>query len=185
MMTEIEKIQRAKMYIDKLANGIDPISDTELENDTILNNVRLARCFFYVSDVLSKVIENGGEVKISRKSSPFFITEEEIKSITVSDTAIAVSELCKLISNAVNNGSRGRLSATTVTGWLVSKGFLQVITTPDGKNKKIPTDIGSNLGIITERRTSLRGDYDVNLYNKQAQQFILDNLTAVLQEKLL
>lgn len=27
-MTELEKIERAKMYMDKLANGINPIDDT-------------------------------------------------------------------------------------------------------------------------------------------------------------
>ena len=26
-MTELEKIERAKMYMDKLANGINPIND--------------------------------------------------------------------------------------------------------------------------------------------------------------
>ena len=55
-MTELETMQRAKMYMDKLAQGIDPITDRELPEDSALNNVRLARCFFYVSDVLGQVI---------------------------------------------------------------------------------------------------------------------------------
>ena len=48
-MTELETMQRAKMYLDKLAQGIGPISGQEIPNDSVLNNVRLARCFFYVS----------------------------------------------------------------------------------------------------------------------------------------
>lgn len=36
-MTELEKMERAKMYLDKLANGIDPITDQELPDDTVLN----------------------------------------------------------------------------------------------------------------------------------------------------
>lgn len=184
-MTELEKMQRAKMYIDKLANGIDPISDTELENDTVLNNVRLARCFFYISEVLGKVINNGGEVKKTRKRTPFFMTEEEKEKVQLSDTAIAVSELCRLISDAVSDDDRGKLSASKVNEWLITKGFLEVVTTSDGKNKKVPTDIGRDLGITTQHRSSFRGDYDVNIYNKQAQQFVLDNLTAVLKEGLL
>lgn len=44
-MTEFEKMQRAKMYIDKLANGIDPLTDTEIMCDSTLNNVRISRCF--------------------------------------------------------------------------------------------------------------------------------------------
>ena len=30
-MTELEKMQREKMCIDKLANGIDPLTDNETE----------------------------------------------------------------------------------------------------------------------------------------------------------
>ena len=45
-MTELETMQRAKMYLDKLAQGIDPISGQEIPNDSVLNNVRLARWLF-------------------------------------------------------------------------------------------------------------------------------------------
>ena len=45
-MTELEIMQRAKMYMDKLAQGIDPITDEEVPEDSVLNNVRLAQCFF-------------------------------------------------------------------------------------------------------------------------------------------
>ena len=43
-MTELEIMHRAKMYMEKLAQGIDPISDQEIPEDSVLNNVRLARC---------------------------------------------------------------------------------------------------------------------------------------------
>ena len=59
-MTELETLKRAKMYMDKLAQGIDPITDTEIDGDSCLNNVRLARCFFYISGVLDRLIARGG-----------------------------------------------------------------------------------------------------------------------------
>ncbi len=51
-MTELEKIERAKTYMEKLANGINPLDDTEAPDEDIINQVRLSRCFFFVSDVL-------------------------------------------------------------------------------------------------------------------------------------
>ena len=48
-MTELETMQRAKMYIDKLANGINPLNDAPVPEWELLNNVRLRRCFFYCS----------------------------------------------------------------------------------------------------------------------------------------
>ena len=48
-MTELEKIEQAKMYMDKLANGINPIDDTMAPDDDLINNVRLSRCFLLMS----------------------------------------------------------------------------------------------------------------------------------------
>ena len=47
-MTELEKIVYAKTFIDKLANGINPINDTPIPEGDTVNNVRLSRCFFFV-----------------------------------------------------------------------------------------------------------------------------------------
>ena len=55
-MTELETLQRAKMYIDKMAKGIDPLTDMEIPEDSILNQVRISRCLYYVSDVLARRI---------------------------------------------------------------------------------------------------------------------------------
>ena len=57
-MTELEKIAYAKSFIDKLANGINPLDDTPVPEDDIVNNVRLSRCFFYVSDLLRQVYDD-------------------------------------------------------------------------------------------------------------------------------
>ena len=56
-MTELEKIEYAKTFIDKLANGINPLDDTAIPENDIVNNVRLSRCFFYVSTILQKEID--------------------------------------------------------------------------------------------------------------------------------
>ena len=39
---------------------------------------------------------------------------------------------------------------------------------------------GNELGITTEVRTDLNGNYAVVLYNRAAQQFIIDNIDSVI-----
>lgn len=51
-MSESEKLIRAKIYVDNLANGINPIDDSEIPSGNLINDVRLSRCFFFLSDVL-------------------------------------------------------------------------------------------------------------------------------------
>lgn len=102
-MTELETMQRAKMYMDKLAQGIDPITDQEIPKDSTLNNVRLARCFFYVSDVLAKVIVNGGVIGGKPKLQDFSITMEQLFGVQISQEPVRVTQLVEMISTAVDN----------------------------------------------------------------------------------
>ena len=99
-MTELEIMQRAKVYMDKLAQGIDPISDQEMPEDSVLNNVRLARCFFYVSGVLDQVIANGGNVKKTPKKD-FYVTEEELRRIAVSQEPTQITQFVDRIMNVI------------------------------------------------------------------------------------
>lgn len=122
-MTELEIMQRAKMYMEKLAQGIDPISDQEMPEDSVLNNVRLARCFFYVSGILDQVIANGGKV-VSISQKDFFITDEELRRVNPSQEPIRITQFVDLIMNAINDPDRKRLKTTTITGWLIQKGFM-------------------------------------------------------------
>ena len=45
-MEDIELLYRAKTYINKLENGINPLSDQLIKEDDVVNNIRLSRCFF-------------------------------------------------------------------------------------------------------------------------------------------
>lgn len=69
-MTELETLQRAKMYMEKLANGINPLDDTMIPDGEVVNQVRLSRCFFYVADVLRQVIDNGGVTAQKKSRKP-------------------------------------------------------------------------------------------------------------------
>lgn len=86
-MTELERIAYAKTFIDKLANGINPLDNQPVSEQDVINNVKLARCFFYVSDVLRRVIENGGIAPHKKQSSrPFYITPEQLSHYSYSKT---------------------------------------------------------------------------------------------------
>ena len=181
-MTELETMQRAKMYMDKLSRGIDPITDREVPEDSSLNNVRLARCFFYVSDILGKVIANGGVIGGKPKLSSFTITPEQISRVQVSLEPVRVTQLVEMVSQTVDDPLMKKLSTTTITNWLLEKGFLEKQILPDGKSRRVPTENGLRLGMSTQIRQGQYGEYQAVFYDAQAQQFVLDNLAAILEE---
>lgn len=182
-MTELETMQRAKMYMDKLAQGIDPVSGRELPEDAALNNVRLARCFFYVSDILGQVIANGGVVGSKAKLQPFAVTPEQLARVQLSAEPVRITQLVDMIGAAADNPQMKKLNTTVITNWLLKKGFLEKETDPEGKSNRVPTSAGLGIGLFTQSRQGKYREYQAVFYNLQAQRFVLDNLDAMLTEE--
>lgn len=66
MEMDIKLVLHAMDYIDDLARGINPFTKEEIDDNDIINNVKISRCLFYVSDVLDTVIA-GDRLKNSKK----------------------------------------------------------------------------------------------------------------------
>ncbi|MBE6038635.1 MAG: hypothetical protein E7218_05450 [Anaerofustis stercorihominis] len=179
-MNDYETLLRAKQYIDMLAKGINPLDNTPIDEGEVINNVRISRCLHYVSDILGKVIDNGGKVaKTARKLPPFFINNKELAAFSYSDEPVGITEITKRINYLTDTSEKSSLSFTKITKWLVDIEFLREEVLSDGKKRKLPTDMGRRFGIITEERNGPSGDYTAVLYTKEAQRFIIDNLNAV------
>lgn len=183
IMTELETMQRAKMYMDKLAQGVDPITNQVLPGDSALNQVRLARCFFYVSGVLDQVIANGGYVGTRPKKNDFVLTPEQCAKVKISGEPVRITEFVDLLYEAAANPEMKKLNTTTITNWLLEKGLMVKEDGADGKSRRVPTDAGRSLGISTEVRQGQYGEYLAVYYNTDAQKYILDNLEAIMQAK--
>ena len=182
-MTELDTVCRAKMYLDKLAKGVDPITDQEMPDDAVLKQIRLSRCFTYISGLLQKIIVNGGEVGRKYQTDnrlPFSATADEIAKIPVADVSMTILHFCKHISAAVGHTDQRMLSPKIVTDWLLNNGFLRVEQAGE-KTRRRATDKGLALGLYEEKREGQYGLYIAVFYNTTAQQFILDNLAGVLE----
>ena len=73
-----------------------------------------------------------------------------------------------------------KLSYRSVTRFLVDSNLLTESVDANGKIKRRPTAVGESLGIKTEDRVGARGPYTVILYDRNAQQLLLDNMGAIV-----
>ena len=182
-MTELEIMQHAKDYLDKLAKGIDPLTGREVPEGEIINNVRISRCLFYVSDVLRQVIENGGVIGAPAKRgelAPYTLPFEARSRYAFGDWPLRVSQIAQRLNELVDLSTMQKLKTTSITKFLLQSGLLFEEEGPSGKKSKCPTEAGWKLGISPQQRTGLNGDYTAVVYDRQAQQFILDNLDAII-----
>lgn len=183
-MTELETLERSKMYMEKLANGIHPITGAVLPDEDVINDVRLSRCFFYIADILRQVIEHGGVVpqkKSTAKKLAFSLPVEARSAVDLSPSPIPASEIARRINELIDQETMSKLSYRAITDWLISIELLEETVSSSKKLTKRPTPQGESLGIFLETRTGHRGPYVVALYTPAAQQFVVDNLDAIIE----
>ncbi len=178
-MTETEILQHAKSYIDKLANGINPLTGEKASESDIINNVRISRCLFYVSDVLRQVIEEKTYLPAKKtKKIPFSISASKKNEYVYSDTPVTLSGITYQLNRLADSEECRKISRRNISDWLVEKGDLK-IKEYNGKTRKYPTAAGYERGISTKRVERSSGEYTAVIYNTDAQHYIIDNLDAI------
>ena len=169
---------RAEAYIRKMADGINPITNEPAADCDMVNNVRITRCLYYVSDILRQVIDNDGVIKKkSSKKAEFFITDEQRAALTEFDRPAYASELADKINAVTEINNCKKFAAKWVTEYFVSIGLLYI----DDDSKRA-AEAGAELGILSEKRRSsyTHREYWVNAYSPEAQRFIIDNIDSIV-----
>lgn len=183
-MTELEKMIRAESYIRKMADGINPITDETAADNDMVNNVRITRCLYYVSDILRQVIANNGVIEKrssgSGKKSGFYMTDEQRADFTVFDHPVYLKELVEKVNLLTEINKCKKFAAKWVTAYFVSIGLLVV---DEELGSKFATEEGRDLGIMSEKRQAIYSpkEYWVNQYSPEAQRFIIDNIDAITE----
>ena len=173
-MPDIEKITYAKSFIDKLANGVNPLDGTEINEGDIVNNVRISRCLFFVSEVLQRVIDESEVSQTLDDSEDSGLTEEIFTPCSI---PLTPPELARRIGNSAGNI---RVSGASIGKWLYSIGFIDTTEVAPGKKVMVPTDHGKEMGITNSIENKGRGPRVQYFLDENAQQFVYDNIEAVI-----
>lgn len=171
-----------RYYANSLMNGIDPTSRGQFVEDTVMNIPKIKK---YNEDVCNLIdsmivaITSAGERQ--KGKIPFFILKEDRESFSYFEKPVSISEFCNCMNKFVLPGMV-KLRATDLTSGLLNLGYLMEISIDDEKSFKAPTLAGASLGIIEEKRTNSYGNsYSVNLYNIDAQKYIVEELAGIIE----
>lgn len=181
-----KKLYKLRQYAYLLEQGIDPITNKCFKKDTILNNAVIREYNYEVRCVLEKLIKleesrNGGSKRNNKIS--FYLSEEEKAQLEYSKEPIPISVFCNCLNEHIYSGMK-RIRATQITKWLLNQGYLQIEQWQNDKYFKKPTNKGAEIGISSELKCNDYGDeYEVNLYDSNAQRFIVDHLEEIVFSK--
>jgi hypothetical protein len=99
---------------------------------------------------------------------------------TFGEWPLSASQVAQRLNELVDLSAMQKLKTTSITKFLLQSGLLFEEEAPSGNKNKRPTEAGWKLGISTQQRSGQNGDYTAVVYDQQAQQFILDNLDAII-----
>ena len=179
-MNEIDKLKRAKLYMDKLSVGVDPNSGGRVHEDDIVRDSRVIACFEYISRVLGwkiEAFENRTETPEKSRRRRVFISDDQLAQLQLNNGECKVSDIANEINRIIAGNETKKFQAVWINDWLESIGMM----TKNADGHRIATSEGENIGITSCLKTSKKGyDYYLNLYSVQAQTFIYDNLRAII-----
>lgn len=194
-MKKTELVERAKMYIKMLSEGVHPVTGAEIPADSVFMDERVKRCFGFITEVLDEYVELAekaekleGEkeknIVVIPKKQKFSISREQCETIRLSKEPITLLSLMKNINSVIDTSTTEKLSSTRVNQWLFKKGLIESnkVQTIISKTVYKPSDFAARLGIVEEeivdkKSGEVKGQIKLE---ESAQLFIIENLEDII-----
>lgn len=171
----------AEKYLRNLACGREPLGGADLPEDHVLREQEVADALELSADLLETYLANGGfnTVRPARKR-PFHLSDSARSRIEISSKSIGIMSLANNIKRVLPYDMK-TVGYSQICNWLQYIGALEWTVQEDGTRKRTATALGEELGIrVVKRKTADGRTYLKNVYNKAAQQFIVDNLEGIM-----
>ena len=178
---DLEKLESAITYVERIADGKNPVNNTIADSDDVMNDPIIIRSMFFIKDVLVELKNNNGIIGKSKGSK-----KKEFPIETLSDFQYVevktITRLAAQLNSGIDETVYKKLSYRTITDWLKRNGYL--IETEDtklGKKVTLTTEKAQAVGITHSLQTSMSGNsyYRVE-YDKTGQEFVVQNLPSML-----
>jgi hypothetical protein len=179
MVSELEKMEKAKAVLMKIAKGVDPLTGEQIKEDSFLNNPKIIRCFYFVTEILDNVI-NAAYSK-SSKSTCFIITPEQKSRVTFPEGKIGVNEFSRYVNMCIDLNVSKRLTGVEINRRLKKMGVLSEKVNPaTGKMRTITNDSSINYGFETLKKSFNGVEYDMVVMNDEGKKYLLDNIEDIM-----
>ena len=194
-MERIALVERAKMYLQLLSNGVHPVTGQSIPQDSAFVDPKVKRCFSFISEVLDEYVElkakadqlekdrNKNTIVVAKKQV-FSITQEQCNSIKLSKEPISVMAFMKNINEVIDVETTEKLSSTRINKWLTNRGLVTSEKVQTVTNKTIykPSDVAVRIGITEESFVDRKiGEVKTQIkLEERAQLFIIENLEEII-----
>lgn len=194
-MEKTELIERAKMYLRLLGDGVHPVTGEAIPSDSAFMNEKVKRCFSFISQILDEYIALSEKVEklesekekatiVVSKKKKFSITHEQCDSIRLSKEPITILSFMRNINSVIDADSMEKLTSTRINRWLSKRGFVtrEKVQTVVNKTVYKPSEFAMKIGIVEEEVVDKKsGEVKRQIkFGEGAQLFIIENLEEIV-----
>ncbi|KGR79426.1 hypothetical protein [Ureibacillus manganicus] len=180
MTIDTQKLSETKVLIEKLANGVDPITDKPIQDESFLNNPKIVRTFYFLIDYIETQIE---QKKFPlRKPKKFKITYEQLEKVELPTGKIGVNEFAKAINTVIDPQVSKKVTGQMINKKLKDLGILSETIDEDGKVITITNENSEGYGIESITKNFNGREYQKVVYNEVGKEFLLKNFMEWMSE---
>ena len=194
-MGKNELVERAKMYLKLLGDGVHPVTGDAIPADSAFMDEKVKRCFSFISQILDEYIELSEKVEkleiekekttiVVPKKQEFSVTREQCDSIRLSKEPITILSFMKNINSVIDSDSMEKLTSTRMNKWLSNRGLVAAkkVQTMVSKTVYKPSEFAVKIGIVEEEIVDKKsGEVKAQIkLGESAQLFIIENLEEII-----
>ncbi|CAM5209185.1 putative protein OS=Ureibacillus acetophenoni OX=614649 GN=SAMN05877842_11541 PE=4 SV=1 [Ureibacillus acetophenoni] len=180
MVVDAQKLLESKVILSKLSNGVNPIDDSPIFEESFLNHPKIVRTLFYLNDYITKQIEQ--KTLPPRKPTKFIITEEQLANVVLPSGKIGINEFAKAVNRVIDPQVSKKITGQMINKKLKELGILSEMVDEDGKVNTITNENSEGYGIENEKRTFNGREYEKVVYNDVGKEFLLNNFIGWMSE---
>ena len=195
-MEKTELVERAKMYLKLLSDGVHPVTGEEIPQDSAFMDEKVKKCFAFITQVLDEYLELSSKVEklecerekntiVIPKKQVFSITQEQCDRIALSKEPITVLSFMKNINSVIDTKTTEKLTSTRINKWLSKRGFVTTAKVQTIVNRTVykPSDFATKIGIVEEEVVDKKsGEVKTQIkLEESAQLFIIENIEEIIE----
>ena len=179
MHSEMEKLEKSIIVLERIAKGIDPLTGEIIRENSFLNDPKIIRCFYYVAEVLRNASKG---VYSNNKATEFIITDEQKKRVEFPQGKIGVNEFSKRVNECLDLCFSRKLTGVELNKRLKKMGVLGEEKMENGKTRTITNEDSIMYGFEMEKREYNGREYEAVVINDKGKKYLLDNIESIMLE---
>lgn len=185
-VVDTKKLETAIIYLQRIAEGHNPVNNMPMDEDSVLDNPNVKRCMLFIKEVMEEVKNNGGYIgrrpKARRDDNKLDYPLEKLDAFRYEEDK-TITKIVEQLNALVDTTVYKKIVYNQITDWLKENGYLE--TKRDdylGKNTTVPTEDGRAIGISSEFFNNPQGRSYIRVsYDQKAQEFIVKKMDKILQ----